>query len=82
MKTAVTFILAAFAATALWAAEKGASSTNQTAIKASLVRGDPSRHIAIAVDASVVGRRRIPVRVTIPAPPGPLTLVYPRWLRP
>lgn len=36
--------------------------------------------MAIFADASALGKRRIPVRVTIPASSGPMTLVYPRWL--
>jgi predicted metalloprotease with PDZ domain len=36
--------------------------------------------ILLAVDASDVGRKLYQVHETIPASPGPLTLVYPKWL--
>lgn len=34
----------------------------------------------ITVDARTPWKPRIPVRLTLPAAPGPLTLVFPRWL--
>ncbi len=42
--------------------------------------GASSTPISIAVDASEAPRRIFHARLTIPAAPGPLTLVYPKWL--
>lgn len=36
--------------------------------------------IVITVDARAPWKRRIPVRMQMAAPPGPMTLVFPRWL--
>src|SRR5882672_2899142 len=36
--------------------------------------------IALAVDATEAPRHLFHVRETIPAAPGPLTLVYPKWI--
>ncbi|MGY4515094.1 M61 family metallopeptidase [Lysobacter sp. HA18] len=36
--------------------------------------------VSIAVDATDLARRIVRVRETIPAQPGPLTLLYPQWL--
>src|SRR5438128_1807814 len=36
--------------------------------------------IAIAVDASEAPRKIFHARLVVPAPPGPLTLLYPKWI--
>lgn len=36
--------------------------------------------LRIEVDARDIGRRIFKVKATIPAKPGPLTLLYPQWL--
>src|SRR5262245_46914795 len=36
--------------------------------------------ITLTVDASEVDKQRIEARLVIPAKPGPLTLLYPKWL--
>jgi predicted metalloprotease with PDZ domain len=40
----------------------------------------PPRPITLEVDAREAPRRVFHARLTIPAPPGPLTLVYPKWI--
>src|SRR5262245_18159608 len=40
----------------------------------------PGRPIALTVDAREANRRVIDVREELPVAPGPLTLVYPKWI--
>ena len=40
----------------------------------------PSAPIRVAVDAREAGRHLLHAKMTIPAKPGPLVLVYPKWL--
>ncbi len=44
------------------------------------VRAQASSTLTVAVDASEVTRGLLHVRETIPVTPGPLTLVYPKWI--
>lgn len=39
-----------------------------------------SRAVTVSVDASGLSRRRVQVRIGLPASPGPLVLQYPRWI--
>src|SRR5215475_3322673 len=48
-------------------------------ISLSLGAAEPAQ-ISISVDASEVNQQRIEARLVIPAKPGPLTLLYPKWL--
>ncbi len=47
---------------------------------AATVLAQPAPPITLAVDASEAPRRIFHVREKIPAPPGPLILVYPKWI--
>src|SRR6476659_8445874 len=40
----------------------------------------PAQEIKIRVDASDAPRRLFHVRMTMPAKPGPMTLLYPKWI--
>src|SRR5919197_947011 len=42
---------------------------------------DPVRPIELSVDATEAPRRLLHARLVIPAPPGPLTLYYPKWIQ-
>src|SRR6266851_4653489 len=44
------------------------------------IRAAEPAPITITVDASEVNQQRIDARLVIPAKPGPLTLLYPKWL--
>jgi predicted metalloprotease with PDZ domain len=43
-------------------------------------QGAPPGPISIEVDAREVSRRLLHARLTLPAAPGPLTLLYPKWI--
>jgi predicted metalloprotease with PDZ domain len=47
---------------------------------AAALAAEPMRPITIQVDARDAPRRLFHARLSIPASPGPLTLVYPKWL--
>ncbi len=49
-------------------------------LKVSAQEVPAAARIAISVDARMPWKRRIPVRLKLAASPGPLTLVFPRWL--
>jgi predicted metalloprotease with PDZ domain len=44
------------------------------------LRAQPPRPIALEVDAREAPKKIFHARLTIPAAPGPLTLVYPKWI--
>jgi predicted metalloprotease with PDZ domain len=44
------------------------------------IRAREPAPITITVDASEIGNQRIEARLVIPVKPGPLTLLYPKWL--
>src|SRR5216683_4554037 len=44
------------------------------------IRAAEPAPITITVDASEVNQQRIDARLVIPAKPGPMTLLYPKWL--
>src|SRR5260370_7216441 len=46
----------------------------------SSTRADEPGPITLTVDASEIHQQRIEARLVIPAKPGPLTLLYPKWL--
>ncbi|MEK7331545.1 MAG: M61 family peptidase, partial [Candidatus Eisenbacteria bacterium] len=49
-------------------------------LAASARAASPPRTLTLAVDASEAPRGILHARLTVPASPGPLTLVYPKWL--
>jgi predicted metalloprotease with PDZ domain len=56
--------------------------TSLIVVSAGPARGaPPPRPIELAVDATDAPRGRFHARLVIPAPPGPLTLAYPKWVQ-
>ena len=45
-----------------------------------VLRASPSRAITLSVDASEAPRKIFHARLVVPAAPGPLTLLYPKWI--